>query len=35
LPLVLEKSLARLELDGVDAPPECFGDRCVLLEART
>lgn len=35
LPLVFEKSLARLELDGIDAPLERFGGLRVLLEART
>lgn len=32
LPLVLEKSPARLKLDGVDAALKRFGDGCILLE---
>jgi hypothetical protein len=35
LPLVFEKSLARLELNGVDAALERLGGGCVLFEPRT
>lgn len=35
LSLVLEKPLAGLECDGVDAALERLGDRCILLEAGT